>query len=119
MLVLPLVLSTALLQIYVFIGLYSIVVAGLSLLMGFAGQVSLGQAAFMALGGYAAGIGTYYGSMLLWGTTARDGTFLGAGEWLFVGGCLIGGIVGMLAGYVVGLPSLRLRGDYLAIVTLG
>jgi branched-chain amino acid transport system permease protein len=44
---------------------------------------------------------------------------LGAGEWLFVAACIFGGIVATGAGYVVGLPSLRLRGDYLAIVTLG
>ena len=49
----------------------------------------------------------------------KHGGFLGSGEWLFVVACIVGGIVATLAGYVVGLPSLRLRGDYLAIVTLG
>jgi branched-chain amino acid transport system permease protein len=62
---------------------------------------------------------TYYGSMLLWDSAAKHGRFLGPGEWLFFAACLIGGIVATGAGYIVGLPSLRLRGDYLAIVTLG
>jgi branched-chain amino acid transport system permease protein len=44
---------------------------------------------------------------------------LSTGNMLFVGACLAGGLAASLAGYVVGFPSLRLRGDYLAIVTLG
>ncbi len=100
-------------------GIAIILAVSLNIVNGMTGQFSLGHAAFMALGGYAAGLVTYYGSMLMWGTAARNATFLGAGEWLFVFGCLFGGIIAMLAGYVVGLPSLRLRGDYLAIVTLG
>src|SRR3954469_11356030 len=100
-------------------GIAIILAVSLNIVNGMTGQFSLGHAAFMALGGYAAGIVTYYGSLLLWNSGLYHGNFLGAGDWLFVVGCLIGGIVGMLAGYVVGLPSLRLRGDYLAIVTLG
>jgi branched-chain amino acid transport system permease protein len=100
-------------------GIAMILAVSLNIVNGMTGQFSLGHAAFMALGGYTTGLVTYYGSLLLWNTTARDSTFLGAGDWLFVAGCLIGGIVGMAAGYIVGLPSLRLRGDYLAIVTLG
>jgi branched-chain amino acid transport system permease protein len=73
----------------------------------------------MALGGYVAGTVSFYGSLLLWDSTAKHGGMFGAGEWLFVVACLVGGVVAMGAGYVVGLPSLRLRGDYLAIVTLG
>jgi len=55
-LLLPLLLPDALLTIYIFIGLSTMVVSGLSLLMGFAGQVSLGQAAFYAIGAYTAGL---------------------------------------------------------------
>jgi branched-chain amino acid transport system permease protein len=47
------------------------------------------------------------------------GGFLGSGQLLFLAGCILGGIVASLFGVLVGLPSLRLRGDYLAIVTLG
>jgi branched-chain amino acid transport system permease protein len=100
-------------------GIAIILAVSLNIVNGMTGQFSLGHAAFMALGGYIAGIVTYYGSMLLWGSALKHGGFLGWGEWLFVAGCLIGGIVATAAGYFVGLPSLRLRGDYLAIVTLG
>src|SRR5262245_45376625 len=100
-------------------GIAIILAVSLNIVNGMTGQFSLGHAAFMALGGYTAGVVTYYGSMLLWQSAAKHGGFLGAGEWLFVAGCLIGGLVATAAGYVVGLPSLRLRGDYLAIVTLG
>ncbi len=47
------------------------------------------------------------------------GGFLGGGQLLFLAGCLLGGVIASLFGILVGLPSLRLRGDYLAIVTLG
>lgn len=99
-LVLPLVLPEALLTIYIFIGLATLVVSGLSLLMGFAGQVSLGQAAFYAIGAYTAGL------------LARD----------FGLSPVIGLVVAALAtaaiAYIVGLPLLRLRGHYLAFGTL-
>jgi branched-chain amino acid transport system permease protein len=99
-LLLPLVLPDALLTIYIFIGLSTMVVSGLSLLMGFAGQVSLGQAAFYAIGAYTAGL------------LARDlkvPPLLG----LVVAPAAAAGIA-----YVVGLPLLRLRGHYLAFGTL-
>jgi branched-chain amino acid transport system permease protein len=62
---------------------------------------------------------SFYGSLLLWNSPARHGGTFGSGEWLFVVACLVGGVIATAAGYLVGLPSLRLRGDYLAIVTLG
>ena len=101
------------------IGINVILAVSLNLVNGFTGQFSIGHAGFMAVGGYVAGVITYYGGMLLWGTTLPHGGFLGSGEWLFVAGCLVGGLVAAITGYLVGLPSLRLRGDYLAIVTLG
>jgi branched-chain amino acid transport system permease protein len=86
----------------------------------------------MAVGGYAAAAVVYYGSMKFWGSAdfaggvlsytgndAFSGPVLGKGDVLFVVACLIGGALAAAAGYIVGLPSLRLRGDYLAIVTLG
>ena len=101
------------------VGIAMILAVSLNIVNGMTGQFSIGHAAFMALGGYTAGMITYYGSLLLWGTPAKHGGFLGVGEWLFVAACIVGGLVAAAAGYVVGLPSLRLRGDYLAIVTLG
>lgn len=100
-------------------GIAIVLAVSLNIVNGMTGQFSIGHAGFMALGGYTAGLITLYGSMLLWDTTARHGGFLGSGEWLFAAACLAGGLTAAAAGYVVGLPSLRLRGDYLAIVTLG
>lgn len=115
------------------IGINIILAVSLTLVNGFTGQFSIGHAGFMALGGYAAGAVTYYGGYRVWGAnefhggilswTVGQGTFagplLGGGDGLFVLACLVGGLVAAAAGYLVGLPSLRLRGDYLAIVTLG
>ncbi len=100
-------------------GIAMLLAVSLNIVNGLAGQFSLGHAGFMALGGYTACAITYYGSFLLWHSAARHGGFLGSGEWMFAGACVAGGLVAAIAGYIVGLPSLRLRGDYLAIVTLG
>jgi branched-chain amino acid transport system permease protein len=101
------------------IGIAIVLAASLNIVNGFAGQFSIGHAGFMMVGGYASAIVTYYGSIKLWGSPDVHGGFLGVGDLLFLGSCVVGGIVAAVAGLVVGLPSLRLRGDYLAIVTLG
>jgi branched-chain amino acid transport system permease protein len=115
------------------IGINVVLAVSLNLVNGFTGQFSIGHAGFMAVGGYTAGAISYYGSFLLWGDTQFRGGMLsftqelsrfsgglfGPGDLLFVGACLAGGIMAGLCGFLVGLPSLRLRGDYLAIVTLG
>jgi branched-chain amino acid transport system permease protein len=100
-------------------GINIILAVSLNLVNGFTGQFSIGHAGFMAVGGYAAGCLVYYGSWRWFGSAAIHGGFLGGGDLLFLGGCLLGGLVAAACGWVVGLPSLRLRGDYLAIVTLG
>jgi branched-chain amino acid transport system permease protein len=99
-LVLPLLLPEALLTIFIFIGLATMVVSGLSLLMGFAGQVSLGQAAFYAIGAYTAAL------------LSKD---LGISP---VIGLVLAPLATAAIAYVVGLPLLRLRGHYLAFGTL-
>jgi branched-chain amino acid transport system permease protein len=115
------------------IGIAITLALSLNIVNGYTGQFSIGHAGFMALGGYAAAMVSYYGSIRLYGTAQPlggvlswsmglerfDGPLFGRGEWLFVVACLFGGLVAALAGLLVGLPSLRLRGDYLAIVTLG
>ncbi len=53
------------------------------------------------------------------GTKDTVGGFLCNGQLLFLAGCMLGGVIASVFGVIVGLPSLRLRGDYLAIVTLG
>lgn len=115
------------------IGINIALAVSLTIVNGFTGQFSMGHAGFMAVGGYAAGIVTYYGSMRLFGSPDAAGGALSGmpirapqdlpwftrGDTLFFFSLIIGGIVAALLGLVVGLPSLRLRGDYLAIVTLG
>ncbi len=95
------------------IGILTIVVVGLNLLMGYAGQVSLGQAGFYALGAYASGILTTL--------AVRHGILIGvADSWWWPWLAIIAGMVltGVFA-YLVGKPILRLKGNYLAMATLG
>ncbi|HEY0009186.1 MAG TPA: branched-chain amino acid ABC transporter permease [Tepidisphaeraceae bacterium] len=109
------------------VGIAIVMAVSLNIVNGYTGQFSIGHAAFFAIGGYAAATVTYYASLLIWNsTTAVDlqtaGSFSGIGmtqSTLFVVATILGGLLAAAAGWVVGLPSLRLRGDYLAIVTLG
>lgn len=98
---LPLWISTPyVLSTLVLMGIYSIVTIGLCLLVGYAGQISLGQAAFFGLGAY--------GSAIL-------STRFGWSPWLaLVASALITGAIA----YLVGIPIFRLRGHYLAMGTL-
>ena len=108
-------------------GVYIIAAVSLNVVNGFTGQFSMGHAGFMAVGGYVAAFVTYYGSMLWFGTAekmvypvvAGVSLPLTMGHALMLGGIMLGGCVAAVLGLLVGLPSLRLRGDYLAIVTLG
>ncbi|MEM7346304.1 MAG: branched-chain amino acid ABC transporter permease, partial [Chloroflexota bacterium] len=95
------------------IGLFTIVVVGLNLLMGYAGQVSLGQAAFYGLGAYVSAIFTTRG--LAFGLP--EGLVMSWWwPWLLIvaGMLLTGGFT-----YLVGRPILNLKGHYLAMATLG
>lgn len=87
--------------------------ASLNLINGFTGQFSLGHAGFMAIGAYSSAVlTTLFGDKLL--------PLTGNHPWiLFPISLCLGGIAAALAGLIVGIPSLRLKGDYLAIVTLG
>lgn len=117
--VLPPVVGPFYARLVIDIGIAMIMAVSLNIVNGLTGQFSIGHAGFMTLGGYTAAFLTYYGSMWLWGSAKEQEFILGPAAWMFPAACLIGGIVAAGAGYVVGLPSLRLRGDYLAIVTLG
>ena len=87
-----------------------ILAVSLNLINGHTGQFSLGHAGFMAVGAYtAAAITLHIGPMLP----------AALGSVLFAGALFAGGLFAALAGLAVGVPTLRLRGDYLAIVTLG
>lgn len=93
-----------------------ILAMSLNLVNGHTGQFSLGHAGFMAVGGYTS---AYVSTILP--TVIDPNTFMvGVWQWpYFFMLALIGGSAAAVAGYLVGLPSLRLKGDYLAIVTLG
>jgi len=95
------------------IGILTIVVVGLNLLMGYAGQVSLGQAAFY-------GVGAYVSAIMTTMATRHDALPGVSRSWwwpwlaILVGMMLTGGFA-----YLIGKPILRLRGNYLAMATLG
>ena len=92
-----------------------ILAASLNLVLGFLGQLSLGHCGFMAIGAYTAA--------LLSLACERAGIFQekeGAVFILVLFGCILAaGILAALVGLLVGVPALRLKGDYLAIITLG
>lgn len=93
------------LDVAIDVGIAIILAASLNLINGHTGQFSLGHAGFMAVGGYFA---------------AWMSLQIGADSKIWFPVCLLaGGLVAGLSGLAVGIPSLRLRGDYLAIVTLG
>jgi branched-chain amino acid transport system permease protein len=93
------------LGIVIDVGIAIILAVSLNLINGHTGQFSLGHAGFMAVGGYfAAWLSLQFG---------------GSAKLLFPLSLLAGGVLAAVVGLCVGIPSLRLRGDYLAIVTLG
>jgi len=97
--------------ILVQIGLNIILATSLNLINGITGQFSLGHAAFMAIGAYTTG------------SILRQYAFGHTGEakfvMMFFGVLILSGILAAVAGLLIGIPVLRLRGDYLAIATLG
>ncbi|KUL27807.1 branched-chain amino acid ABC transporter permease [Actinoplanes awajinensis] len=97
--VVPFFLPPGQLTVYILLGLSAMAVVGLSLLMGYAGQVSLGQASFTAIGAYTAGLLAVHGAPTLLGLLAAP-------------------LVAALAAGLVGVPILRLRGHQLAFATL-
>ena len=106
-----------LLNILILAGINVILAVSLNIVNGHTGQFSLGHAGFMAVGAYGSATLTQINGK----TFLADLSFLGsaAPTGLFVLSLLAGGVFAALAGLAVGLPSLRLKGDYLAIVTLG
>jgi branched-chain amino acid transport system permease protein len=98
-LALPLVLDSGGLAVYVQVAVSASVVVGISLLMGYAGQVSLGQAVFFAAGGYTAALVAQAGLPTLLGLLAAP-------------------VAAALCALALGLPLLRLRGHHLAFATI-
>ena len=95
-----------------------ILAASLNLTTGFLGQIALGHAGFMSIGAYSAALFVKYiestGVVLL-----ADGNPTPQGQLFFVLSLLLGGCLAAVFGLLVGIPALRLKGDYLAIITLG
>lgn len=88
-------------------GYSAILAVSLNLVVGFLGELSLGHAGFMCAGAY---IGCFFANRMY---TVIDNQILV----LFLA-MIVGGLVATVLGFIVGLPALRLKGDYLAIVTL-
>src|SRR5476649_1749788 len=98
------------------IGINVILAVSLNLVNGYTGQFSLGHAGFMSVGAYtSAAITLIAGPKLL----GEDGGTALQQNALFLGALITGGLSAAFAGLLVGVPSLRLKGDYLALVTLG
>lgn len=105
-------------NIVISIGVNIILAVSLNLVNGFTGQFSLGHAGFMAVGAYASTVITETVGPAIFSAKAIQSHY-----WLaalvFALSLLGGGLCAAIAGLCVGVPSLRLKGDYLAIVTLG
>lgn len=93
--------STYYLRIAALVFIFSLAVLGLNLLMGFAGQVSLGHAGFFGIGAYAVAVAP---------------THFGVPSWLSL---ILGVVVAGLLAFIIGRPILKLKGHYLAVATLG
>jgi len=111
---------------------YAIVVIGLCVLMGYAGQISLGHGAFFAIGGYASAFLTTHDFSAFQDTawagllkslhvfTMREDVFGNQIMTVVPGGAFLVGVAGtILIAALIGYPALRLRGHYLAMATLG
>ena len=83
-----------------------ILAVSLNIVTGFLGQIALGHAGFMSVGAYTAGLFVKSTESL-------------PGELRFLVSLIFGGLVAAVLGIIVGVPALRLKGDYLAIITLG
>ena len=106
LLILPLLLGTYLSEVVNNVGLYVLMGIGLNIVVGFAGLLDLGYVAFFAIGAYVMGILTTEGHLAVAGLS-------------FWAALPFSVLAATLAGIMLGVPVLKMRGDYLAIVTLG
>lgn len=100
-------LSNSLSNIMVLLCMYSIVAVGLNLCVGYLGELSLGHAGFMSVGAFSSATMTFILADAIPNTMIR-----------FIISLIVGVALAALAGFLIGIPVLRLNGDYLAIVTL-
>lgn len=106
------------LHICTLVGINVILAVSLNLINGYTGQFSLGHAGFMAVGAYTSAAVTMLIGPKLLGALGMAKSAAASGA-LFLCALVVAGLVASIAGIIVGGPSLRLKGDYLAIVTLG
>ncbi len=105
-LILPRVMGTYLTEVADVVGIFILMGLGLNIVVGFAGLLDLGYVAFFAIGAYVMGLLTSQGS-------------LGVADFTFWQALPFSVLAATTAGVLLGIPVLRMRGDYLAIVTLG
>ena len=106
------IINSYLMQIVMFAGINIIMTVSLNIVNGFTGQFSIGHAGFMAVGAYSSAvITTVLFKTINWPVYMQIPIFLLS--------LLIGGLVASFIGFLIGIPTLKLKGDYLAIVTLG
>jgi len=105
LLILPRLLGTYLSEVANMVGIYVLMGLGLNIVVGFAGLLNLGYVAFFAIGAYTTGVLTSAGEL-----------GMGMSFWAAVPFAVLAAV---LAGIILGIPVLRMRGDYLAIVTMG
>lgn len=105
--------SNYVLRVLLLVLIYGLLASGLNLVTGFCGLLDLGFVAFFAVGAYL--------SSILFVLVLKQGWGIAPGEvwWLFYVNLVLGGGLAALAAMLLGWPTLRLRGDYLAIMTLG
>jgi branched-chain amino acid transport system permease protein len=106
MLLLPSILGTYLTEVLDVVGIFVLMGLGLNIVVGFAGLLDLGYVAFFAIGAYTMGVLTSASSLGVVGLS-------------FWAALPVAVLAAVLAGVLLGVPVLRMRGDYLAIVTLG
>lgn len=105
-------------RLLVFIAINIILATSLNLINGFTGQFSIGHAGFMAVGAYSSAYFSVTYGKAIQASLASLGETAAVSVVLLIA-IAIGALVAAVMGLIVGIPSLRLKGDYLAIVTLG
>ena len=105
---LPILLGLYLSEVINQVGLFILMGLGLNIVVGFAGLLDLGYVAFYAIGAYTMGV-----------LTSASGEMVWSFSWAFWPALIFAIVMATFAGIVLGIPVLKMRGDYLAIVTLG
>ncbi len=105
LLILPKILGLFLSEVLTIVGLYVLLGLGLNIVVGFAGMLDLGYVAFFAVGSYVVAI-----------LTSPELGFFNMGFWSALPIVVVAGV---FSGFLLGVPVLKMRGDYLAIATLG